>query len=147
MNNIIYTIGFTEKSAEDFFNLLKNSAAERLIDVRLNNLSQLASFSKKNDLKYFLKEILNWEYIHRPDFAPDEVILNEYKKKIIDWNDYNFRYLQLLDNRNIVDTVKKEEIINSVLLCSEHCPDFCHRRLLAEYFQKKWENINIIHLK
>ena len=44
----IYTIGFTQKSAEQFFEAIKKNNIELLIDVRLNNKSQLAGFSKGN---------------------------------------------------------------------------------------------------
>jgi len=146
MNNI-YTIGFTGKSAERFFSLLKENNIKRLIDVRLNNISQLAAFSKKDDLKYFLREILNCDYTHHPDFAPTEEILKNYKSHRINWGGYTTEYLKLLDERNIITSVNKDEIIGSVFLCSEDKPECCHRRLLAEYFKTHWDNIQIIHLR
>jgi uncharacterized protein (DUF488 family) len=146
MNNI-YTIGFTGKTAEKFFSLLKKNNIKTLIDVRLNNISQLAAFAKKDDLKYFLKEIVGCNYIHRPDLAPTESILKDYKKHFINWEEYSREYMNLLQTRNIISIVDKDEIIGSVLLCSEHDPKCCHRRLLAEYFKSNWENIEIIHLK
>jgi uncharacterized protein (DUF488 family) len=145
--NKIYTIGFTGKSAEMFFNLLKKNSIKKLIDIRLNNVSQLAGFTKQPDLKYFLKNILDCDYIHQPNFAPDENILKKYKKKIIDWEMYTEQYIALLNSRTILSSVKEEEIINSVLLCSEHEPKYCHRRLLAEYLKKEWQDLEIIHLK
>jgi uncharacterized protein (DUF488 family) len=144
--NSIFTIGFTGKSAEKFFELLKNSGARRLVDVRLNNISQLAAFAKKDDLKYFLKALLNWEYFHKPELAPSEEILSDYRKKIIDWPVYEKRYIDILNSRNILENIKREKIIDSVLLCSEHSPKYCHRRLLAEYFADHWEDISIVHL-
>jgi uncharacterized protein (DUF488 family) len=145
--NKIYTIGFTEKSAESFFTLLKSNSIKKLIDVRLNNASQLAAFSKKNDLKYFLKELIACDYIYRSDFAPSDDILKDYKSKKINWKEYADKYIKLLDSRNILSTTSKAEIVNSVLLCSENEPEYCHRRLLAEYFKTKWSDIEIIHLK
>jgi uncharacterized protein (DUF488 family) len=145
--NKIYTIGFTGKSAEMFFDLLKKNSVKKLIDIRLNNVSQLAGFTKQHDLKYFLEKILDCDYIHRPDFAPDENILKNYKTKKINWEMYAEQYIALLNSRAIVSSIKEEEIINSVLLCSEHEPKYCHRRLLAEYLKNEWQNIEIIHLK
>jgi uncharacterized protein (DUF488 family) len=146
MNNI-YTIGFTEKTAEMFFSLLKTSNAIRIIDVRLNNVSQLAGFTKKDDLKYFLKEIMQWDYIHMPEYAPTQDILQDFKKKRISWQNYTEKYIDLLDERNIIARLNYNKIINSVFLCSENDPEYCHRRLLAEYIQKYNNSIEIIHLK
>jgi uncharacterized protein (DUF488 family) len=145
MNNL-FTIGFTNKNAETFFELLRNSNAQRIIDVRLNNISQLAGFTKKDDLKYFLMKILNWDYIYKPEYAPTKEILSDYKKNIISWSIYEDEYIKILNSRNILANLKSEDIINSVLLCSEHNPQYCHRRLLAEFIQKKWKDISIIHL-
>jgi uncharacterized protein (DUF488 family) len=144
--NKIFTIGFTGKTAEKFFSLLEENNIKKLIDVRLNNVSQLAAFSKKDDLEYFLKKILSCDYIHRPDLAPTEIILKNYKMKIINWDIYTDEYIKLLNSRNIILSLKKDEILNSVFLCSEHQPKYCHRRLLVEYLQKYWNNFEIIHL-
>jgi uncharacterized protein (DUF488 family) len=144
--NKIFTIGFAGKSAKLFSSLLEESSIKRLIDVRLNNVSQLAGFTKKNDLEFFLKKILSCEYIHRPDLAPTEIILKNYKNKIIDWEVYTNEYIKLLNSRNIASYLNKDEIINSVILCTEHQPKFCHRRLLVEYLQKQWNDLEIIHL-
>ncbi|MDR2194637.1 MAG: DUF488 domain-containing protein [Treponema sp.] len=144
--NRIFTIGFTGKTAEKFFSLIEENNIKKLIDVRLNNVSQLAAFSKKDDLEFFLKRILSCDYIHRPDLAPTETILKNYKSKIINWDTYTDEYIKLLDSRNIASTMRSNEIINSVFLCSEHQPKYCHRRLLVEYFQKQWNNLKIIHL-
>jgi len=142
----IFTIGFTGKSAADFFSLLEENNIKKLIDVRLNNVSQLAAFTKKEDLEFFLKKILSCEYIHRPDLAPTETILKNYKSKIIDWEVYTNEYIKLLDSRNITSYLMKDEILNSVFLCSEHLPEFCHRRLLVEYLKEHWNDLEIIHL-
>ena len=144
--NKIFTIGFTGKTAEQFFSLLEKNSIKKLIDVRLNNISQLAAFAKKDDLEYFLKKILSCDYIHRPDLAPTEVILKNYKTKVINWDTYTDEYIKLLNSRNIVLQLKRDEIMNSVFLCSEHQPKYCHRRLLVEYLQKQWYNFEIIHL-
>jgi uncharacterized protein (DUF488 family) len=144
--NKIFTIGFTGKSAESFFSLLEENNIKKLIDVRLNNVSQLAAFAKKNDLEFFLKKILSCEYIHIPDLAPTETILDNFKNKIITWDVYTVEYIKLLGSRNITSFLKKDEIVDSVFLCSEHQPEFCHRRLLAEYLQKQWDDLEIVHL-
>jgi uncharacterized protein (DUF488 family) len=144
--NKVFTIGFTGKNAKSFFSLLEENNVKKLIDVRLNNVSQLAAFAKKDDLEFFLHKILSCDYIHRPDFAPTETILKRYKTKIISWEIYTDEYIELLDSRNIISHLKKEEIINSVFLCSEHQPKYCHRRLLLEYLQRQWNDFEIIHL-
>ena len=144
--NKIFTIGFTGKTAERFFSLLEENNIKKLIDVRLNNISQLAAFAKKDDLEFFLKKILSCDYIHRPDLAPTEIILKNYKTKVINWDTYTDEYIQLLNSRNIVLQLKRDEIMNSVFLCSEHQPKYCHRRLLVEFLQKHWDNFEIIHL-
>jgi uncharacterized protein (DUF488 family) len=143
----LYTIGFTKKTACHFFETLKKTGIKRVIDVRLNNVSQLAGFAKKDDLIYFLKEICNIEYIHCPELAPTKAILEAYKKKQIDWPSYENEFLQLMKIRHIEDNMPKEVIHESCLLCSEDLPDYCHRRLVAEYLQNNWlETVEIIHL-
>ena len=114
--------------------------------MRLNNVSQLAAFAKKEDLEFFLKRILSCDYIHRPDLAPTEEILKKYKSKTISWETYTDEYLKLLNLRNVINQLNKDEIANSVFLCSEHQPKYCHRRLLAEYLKKQWNDFEIIHL-
>jgi uncharacterized protein (DUF488 family) len=147
MDNIIYTIGFTGKTAEKFFSLLKTANASRIIDVRLNNVSQLAGFAKRDDLKYFIKEIMHWDYFHMPEYAPTQDILQDYKKKKISWQNYTERYMNLLDARKIIENIDYNIIIGGVLLCSENDPQYCHRRLLAEYIQKQNNKTEIVHLK
>lgn len=144
--NKLYTIGFSKKSAKQFFSLLEQTQAKRVIDIRLNNSSQLAGFTKSNDLEFFLNKILNWKYIYEPLFAPTKELLKNYQKKIITWADYEIEYYKILEQRNIINKIKKDNIINSVLLCSEERPDQCHRRLLAEYLNKNWKDIEIVHL-
>lgn len=142
----LYTIGFAQKNAEDFFAVLRNNNIRKLIDIRLNNLSQLAGFTKKQDLEYFLKEICNIEYLHRPDFAPTKEILDDYKKKKISWLDYKQKYLKLLSQRDVKTKIEPKELDMSCLLCSEPKPAHCHRRLLAEYFENIYKGITIKHL-
>ncbi|MCC8107240.1 MAG: DUF488 domain-containing protein [Clostridiales bacterium] len=135
---ILYTMGFTQKSAEQFFEAIRRNEIEILVDVRLNNQSQLAGFTKGRDLPYFLKEICHCEYDHNPEFAPTKEILQGYKKGEISWEEYEPRYLSLLRDRGAEENFRRHYNSYSkvLLLCSEPGPERCHRRLLAEYLQK-----------
>jgi len=143
----IYTIGFAKKSAEAFFGALRKAGIKRLVDIRLNNTSQLAGFTKRDDLKFFLKELCNSEYIHEPLLAPTPEILNSYKKKKISWQEYEQRFLELMAERKIEEKIDRS-LFNgpTVLLCSEPKADRCHRRLVLEYLQNNWGNLKIMHL-
>ncbi len=142
----LYTIGFTKKTAHRFFDLLKTSGAKCVVDVRLNNVSQLAGFAKKNDLAYFLKEICGMEYVHLPELAPTKDILDEYKKQKGDWRTYEDRFLALMKQRRIEESVPKEVVADGCLLCSEDKPHHCHRRLVADYLKEHWGDVDISHL-
>jgi uncharacterized protein (DUF488 family) len=142
----LYTIGFTKKSAEEFFNILIKNSVRRIIDTRLNNKSQLAGFSKEEDLKYFLKKISNIDYVYMPQWAPTEEILNGYRKKLINWQEYEKKYTDILKERNILKKLDLSILEDACLLCSEDKPEHCHRRLLAEYLSSYNNNIKIIHL-
>jgi uncharacterized protein (DUF488 family) len=143
----IYTIGFAKKSAEAFFGALRKAGIKRLIDIRLNNTSQLAGFTKRDDLRFFLKELCDAEYIHEPLLAPTPDILNSYKKKKISWQEYEQRFLELMAQRKIEEKIDKNLFSSpTVLLCSESKADHCHRRLVLEYLQTKWGNIEALHL-
>lgn len=143
---ILYTIGFTKKSAEKFFNSLIDHKVRKVIDTRINNESQLAGFAKNKDLKYFLKQLGNIEYSHEVKFAPTKELLDKYRKKEITWEDYTKEYLALIENRKITNDLAIEEIEGCCLLCSEDKPDKCHRRLLAEYLKNHFPSLEIIHL-
>jgi uncharacterized protein (DUF488 family) len=142
----IFTIGFTKKSAEQFFTRLKEPNLERVVDVRLNNTSQLAGFTKKDDLHFFLREICHIDYFHLPDLAPTQDILDAYKKNGGDWPTYERQFLALMANRRVEATLDKKLIAGGCLLCSEATPEHCHRRLVAEYLREKWGGIHIQHL-
>ena len=142
----LFTIGFTRKSAREFFTKLKAAGVRRLVDIRLNNTSQLAGFAKKEDLAYFLHEIGGIEYVHRAELAPTQDILDDYKKKKGDWQAYETKFLRLMADRHVENTVPKELLDRSCLLCSEEEPQHCHRRLVAEYLAAKWGNVRITHL-
>lgn len=143
----IYTIGFTKKSAEQFFTKLSKAGVKRIVDVRLNNVSQLAGFAKRDDLRYFASAICGVDYVHLPDLAPTQDILDAYKKQKGDWAAYEEKFLDLMRKRRIEETVPKSIIENGCLLCSEHKPHHCHRRLVAEYLRDKWGNVEIIHIE
>jgi len=142
---ILYTIGFSQKSAEDFFKILKSNNVIRLIDIRLNNKSQLAGFTNVKHLPYFLK-IHDIGYLYRPDFAPSKELLNGYKNKSISWQEYDIEYSRILIQRNIIEKIDCNIFKDSVLLCSEPTAEQCHRRLLAEYLAQKKSDIKIKHL-
>ena len=139
----IYSIGFTQKTAERFFTRLKDAGIGLLLDVRLNNVSQLAGFAKKQDLAYFLEEICGLNYVHLPDLAPTQEMLDEYKKNKGDWTVYERRFLDLMEERHVEKTIPKEVIESGCLLCSEHKPHHCHRRLIAEYLGRHWGAIEV----
>jgi uncharacterized protein (DUF488 family) len=142
-----YTIGFTQKSAEIFFNFIKKNNIRTLLDVRLNNVSQLAGYAKKDDLKFFLKEICGTDYRHIPELAPTKDILDAYKKGSMSWQEYEDRFLNLMARRNIERHVKAELMDQGCLLCSEHEPHQCHRRLVVEYLNDHSDlNLEVKHL-
>lgn len=143
----LFTIGFTKKSAEKFFETLKLAHVKRIVDIRLNNTSQLAGFTKKNDFQYFLKAICGIEYIHLTELAPTKALVDLIKKEKGPWKTYQEGYLALLLERKIDDKYFKKMLKNGdCLLCSEATADQCHRRLVAEYLQGKLGNVEIIHL-
>jgi uncharacterized protein (DUF488 family) len=142
----IYTIGFTKKSAESFFTKLRSAGTGRLVDVRLNNVSQLAGFSKRDDLRYFLKTICGIDYVHLPELAPTQSLLDEYKRHGGDWSKYEREFLQLMAERCVENDIPRDLLENSCLLCSEEKPIHCHRRLVAEYLDTKWGGLEIVHL-
>lgn len=143
----VFTIGFTKKSARHFFHLLRASGARRIIDVRLNNASQLAGFAKRDDLSYFVQEICKMDYVCLPQLAPTQDLLSDYRKKLIDWETYENRFMELMRERRIEETTPKEVVENGCLLCSEDQPHHCHRRLVAEYLGQQWgDDWDIVHL-
>lgn len=142
----IFTIGFTRKNAETFFSKIKRPDLHRVIDCRLNNVSQLAGFAKRDDLQFFLREICNIEYMHLPDTAPTKEMLDAYKKNGGGWHVYERQFLDLIASRQIENTLDKAWLDGGCLLCSEATPHHCHRRLVAEYLQHKWSDVEIIHL-
>lgn len=143
----LYTIGFTGKSAEEFFTLLKREGINILLDIRLNNVSQLAGFTKGKDLAYFVREILGGKYAHLTDLAPTKELLKKYQNDG-DWPSYEKDFIELLERRKIEHNLDINLLKGpTVLLCSEKTADKCHRRLMAEYIQKKLlPDCRIVHL-
>lgn len=141
----LFTIGFTKTSAERFFNRLSNARVTRIIDVRLNNVSQLAGFAKRDDLRFFAKSLSSAEYKHVPELAPTQEMLDEYKKSKGSWLKYSDRFLNLMRERKI-ETLDREQFQGACLLCSEDKPHHCHRRLVAEYLKAHWGDVDIEHL-
>ena len=142
----LFTIGFTKKPAEKFFSLLRDAGVKRIIDIRLNNSSQLAGFAKKDDLIYFLKMIGDIDYVHKPELAPTQEIMDEFKKKKGSWDTYEKKFLSLLAKRAVDNKIVKSDLDACCLLCSEDTPQKCHRRLVAEYFRNQWPEIDIVHI-
>ena len=142
----LFTIGFTKKTAQKFFGLLRGSGAKRVVDVRLNNVSQLAGFAKKDDLGFFLKEVAGMEYVHVPELAPTQAMLDAYKKEKGDWRLYEQRFLGLMRERKIEEKLPRSIFEGGCLLCSEDKPHQCHRRLVAEYLQQHWGDVDVKHL-
>ena len=147
MGNVkVFTIGFTKKTAEAFFTSLIRAGVKRVIDIRLNNVSQLAGFAKRDDLCYFLRTIGGIDYHHCPDLAPTQQILDAFKKSKGNWSVYEKDFLTLLSTREVERKITPVLLNEACLLCSEEKPLQCHRRLVAEYVSSKWANIEIIHL-
>jgi uncharacterized protein (DUF488 family) len=142
----LFTIGFTKKSASKFFETLRRSGVKRVVDVRLNNVSQLAGFAKRDDLKYFLEKICGIEYVHLPELAPTPPMLDGYRKDHKNWATYEKQFLELMQTRRIEERIPTETLSEGCLLCSEDKPHHCHRRLVAEYLKKSWGEVDIRHL-
>jgi uncharacterized protein (DUF488 family) len=142
----LYTIGFTKKSAEQFFTLLRGAGVARVLDVRLNNTSQLAGFAKKDDLAYLLRAVGGIGYEHLPDLAPTQELLDAYKKRKGGWAEYEKKFLALVRERHVDATADRALFDRGCLLCSEHEPEHCHRRLVAEYLADKWGGVEVVHL-
>jgi uncharacterized protein (DUF488 family) len=143
----IYTIGFTQTTAEHFFSRLSGARIQRLLDVRLNNSSQLAGFAKARDLPYFLRELVGASYQHEPLLAPTQDLLDEYKKRKGDWASYERAFLALMTERHIADRLTAADFeVRTALLCSEATAERCHRRLVAEHLAEHWPAVEIVHL-
>ena len=148
MRNIdVTTIGFTKTSASRFFERIKRADVKKVVDVRLHNTSQLAGFAKADDLAYFLKEICGVDYLHQPLLAPTDDILKAYKRNRGDWGVYEERFMSLMTERAIEKRLDPASLQGACLLCSEDEPHHCHRRLVCEYLNDKWDGmLKVRHL-
>jgi uncharacterized protein (DUF488 family) len=142
----IFTIGFTRKTAAQFFTLLEKAGVKRVLDIRLNNVSQLAGFAKKDDLRFLLQRVSGIEYEHLPELAPTQDMLDAFKKEKGSWADYEQKFMALITQRQIETQVPKDLLHLGCLLCSEDTPEHCHRRLVAEYLKRAWGDVEITHL-
>ncbi|MEW4526967.1 DUF488 domain-containing protein [Maioricimonas sp. JC845] len=143
----VFTIGFTRKSAEEFFTQLREAGVRRILDVRLNNRSQLAGFAKRDDLRFFLRAVADIDYEHVTELAPTREMLDAFKKHGGEWDVYEQEFLELMARRRIESTVTTEMLSDSCLLCSEHLPEMCHRRLVLEYLEREWDHgMSVTHL-
>ncbi len=142
----VFTIGFTKKTAAQFFEKLRAAGVKRVVDVRLNNSSQLAGFSKREDLRYFLEKILGVEYVAEPLLAPTQPLLDAYKKDGGQWEVYERAFLDLMAERRIEERIDPALLAGGCLLCSEEKPHQCHRRLVAEYLRERWGGLEVRHL-
>ena len=142
----IFTIGFTRTSAERFFTRLQASGAKTLVDVRLNNVSQLSGFAKRGDIEWFAQALAGMRYAHRPELAPTAPMLYAYRTGTYDWPTYERRFLELMALRRVEDLVPRELLDGACLLCSEPTHERCHRRLVAEYLGSRWGAVEIVHL-
>jgi len=144
----VFTIGFTKKTAREFFSLINKNNIDFLIDVRLNNKTQLAGFTKGDDLCFFLNELCNCEYKHCDNLAPTKELLNAYQEKKIDWDKYEKQYKTLINERGNIDSFFEDcaKYNNIALLCSEPTENHCHRRLLAELICKSYPNLVVKHI-
>ena len=146
-NATVFTIGFTKTTAEGFFERLLKSDVKKVVDVRLHNTSQLSGFAKADDLAYFLQKIGGIEYVHQSVLAPTDAILRAYKKEKGDWSVYEESFLALMAQRQIEQLLTQKMLDGACLLCSEAAPLHCHRRLVADYLNKKWgELLTVRHL-
>ena len=140
----IFTIGFTKTSAESFFSRLTDAGVRAVIDVRLNNVSQLSGFAKRDDLRYFLQTLSGIDYSHQPELAPTKELLARYRDDG-DWDTYEREFQDLMSQRQI-QTLPRADFESACLLCSESTPERCHRRLVAEHLEFAWGNVEISHL-
>lgn len=142
----VSTIGTSATSARHFFQRLETAGVRRVLDVRLNNTSQLAGFAKRDDLAWFLEQ-RGIGYVHRPDLAPTDTLLKDLQKKRIDWGIYEDRFLDLMADRKIEDRIEPGDLLCGCLLCSEPSHEECHRRLICSYLDSRWDiPLDVSHL-
>ena len=141
----LFTIGYTKKSAKEMFEILKRNNVRKVIDIRLKNANGYCFYTHKRDFSYLLS-LVDIGYEHKENWAPEEWLFNGYRDEKIPWSQYVVDFYKIIRERNILQGVKAEDLDGCVLLCSEETADMCHRRLLAEYFEEKMPEIEVIHL-
>lgn len=147
MVDTVFTIGFTQKSAPVFFEALREAGVTRLLDVRVQNRSQLAGFTKQGDLPYLLEQILGVSYTHEPQLAPTTELMRDYRAERLDFDAFAAQYVALLAERAVESALEPAILdASTVLLCSEAEPDHCHRRLALEYLERHWGRREVVHL-
>jgi hypothetical protein len=144
--NSLFTIGFSGKSAEEFFGLLEQSGANKVIDTRVNRSSQLSGFAKEQDLGYLLGKLSSIEYQVMPDLAPSRELLSLYRRREIDWESYSMRYIDLITERRSIENLSEIEIDGAVLLCSESSPNHCHRSILSRLIVERFTEFIVVDL-
>lgn len=143
----VSTIGFTGKTAQEFFDLLKNAEVRTVLDIRLSNTSQLAGFAKKQDLPFFLDKLCGAAYQEMPELAPEPELFKRYKAKELTWDDFAAAYVESIAKRRVESNLDIDLFRSACLLCSEHLPHHCHRRLALEYLNSRWNSrLKISHL-
>lgn len=142
----VFTIGFTRKTAEQFFRLLDRPELKRVLDIRLNPQSQLAGFSKSSDLGFFLHRVLDKDYVLLPQLAPTADLLKRHRDGKGEWAIYERDFLALMQARRIENTTPIDLLDGGCLLCSEATPEHCHRRLVAQYLAERWPGVIVEHL-
>ena len=143
----VATIGFTGKTAQRFFDSLKQAQIRTVLDVRLHNTSQLAGFAKKQDLRYFLENLCGAAYLEIPELTPERDLLKRYQGKVLGWDEYAAAYLELIAKRGVERQLNIDLFRSGCLLCSEHLPHHCHRRIALEYLNTQWNSsLKITHL-
>ena len=134
------------RGRESFFSLLKQADIRKVVDVRLYNTSQLAGFTKRRDIKYFLKTIVGADYVHLPIMAPIKRLLNDYKKGVVSWQQYESGFKTIIAGRQIEKCIGLGDMDMACFLCSEATAEKCHRRLVVEYLAGCWQDVLIEHL-
>ena len=143
----VYTIGFTKRSAAEFFSALRGAGIKRVLDVRLHNVSQLAGFSKRDDLRFFLTELCGADYEHDTRLAPTAEMLDDYRKRRLTWQGYEERFRALMSERHPEQFLERQAFaVPTALLCSETTAERCHRRLVLEHLQRYWDDLELVHL-
>jgi uncharacterized protein (DUF488 family) len=142
----LFTIGFTKKSAAEFFGTLRDAGVLRVVDVRLNNVSQLAGFAKKQDLSFFLDQIASIGYEHVPLLAPTQELLDRYRKHGVAWQEFERSFITLMRERRVESAPEASLRDRDCLLCSEVEADHCHRRFVADYLAPRYPNLTVVHL-